>query len=80
MAQIWPEGEMATAIDLALKNGNVTVTLESTILAQRFRTALYNFRRRSGLGKNLELIASGCDVILRRVDAHKVIIDGRAAE
>lgn len=72
MPQIWPHELIRELLAQAETSGSASARLESAEEAERFRYAIYNFRRSNNLGTDLTITIDECEVTITRTERPKV--------
>lgn len=72
--RIWPDDKLNEALQTALANGAARVILPSGDDAQRFRFALYNYRKSNSLGLELIITVEDNACVLKRAEPSPEIV------
>jgi 2C-methyl-D-erythritol 2,4-cyclodiphosphate synthase len=70
--RIWNDKTIEDALAQLRSAGSAIVTCESTLHAQRFRMAVYNYRRRQNIPDEFQLTISGVDVCFHRLQSERI--------
>lgn len=74
MTKTWPKDQIRELIALANVSGSAKAKLSSPGEAKLFRFAIYNFRRRQGLGEDLVIDLTGDEVTLTKAEIPTITI------
>lgn len=72
--QIWEPSKLREVFEAALVNGEARFTLSTERDAERFRSALYNYRLKTGIGTNLVVERRGDVIVVRRIETPEIKI------
>jgi hypothetical protein len=76
---IWPKDIIRELLATASLTGEAKAELGSRIEAERFRFAIYSFRRNEGIGYDLSITINGSTVVLMKRHVPSVqILEGLA--
>jgi len=74
MSKIWPRDTIRELIALANSQGTSRAELSSERDAERFRFAIYSFRRQNNLGHDLSITVDGNAVVIAKRKTPSVVI------
>ena len=74
MSSIWPHNTIRELLALADATGVSKAECDSPKEAEKFRFAIYYFRRQHGLGNDLSVTLDGSFVILEKKELREVIV------
>lgn len=66
MSNIWPRDQIRELLALADASGSARAELISAEEAEKFRFAIYFFRRQHGIGQNLTITLDGNFVVVEK--------------
>jgi hypothetical protein len=74
MSKIWPQDAIRELIALADRCGTSRAELSSERDAERFRFAIYSFRRQTNLGQDLSITVNGNTVVIAKRETPSIVI------
>jgi hypothetical protein len=74
MSKIWPHEMIRELLALAEAGGEARAELETRREAERFRFAIYSFRRQNNIGNSLSVTIDGNTVVVARKEMPTVTI------
>lgn len=74
MSKVWPHDQIRELLALAELNGSARAELASPKEAEKFRFALYYFRRQQDIGQNLVITIEDSFVIVEKREMREVTI------
>ena len=80
MSKIWPKGVIRELLAHASLTGEAKAELDSRLEAERFRFAIYSFRKTEGIGYDLTVTISGPTVVITKKHLPSVKILGEFAD
>jgi hypothetical protein len=76
--KIWPHATIRELLALAEAEGHSRATLDSRREAERFRFAIYSFRRQNNVGNDLSITIEDTSIVITRRELPSVtIVDNR---